>query len=69
MPRPNHSPHLDLPNIVWWWVQIMKLPTVQISPFSRYLIPLLVYFNLCFPRQQAGGQKTLNRMAASIPRI
>jgi hypothetical protein len=28
-----------------------------------------VYFNLEFPRQQAGGQKTLNRMVASIPRL
>jgi hypothetical protein len=28
-----------------------------------------VYFNLYIPRHQAGRQKTLNRMVASIPRI
>jgi hypothetical protein len=28
-----------------------------------------VYFNLYVPRQQAGRQKTLDRMVASIPRI
>jgi hypothetical protein len=28
-----------------------------------------VYFNLYIPRQQAGRQKTVNRMVASIPRI
>jgi hypothetical protein len=27
------------------------------------------YFNLYVPRQQAGGQKTLNRMVASVPGI
>jgi hypothetical protein len=27
------------------------------------------YFNLYFSRQQAGRQKTLNQMVASIPRI
>jgi hypothetical protein len=32
-------------------------------------ILLFVYSNLCIPRQQAGRQKTLNRMVASIPRI
>jgi hypothetical protein len=25
MPRPPHSPWLDLPNDIWGWVQIMKL--------------------------------------------
>jgi hypothetical protein len=28
-----------------------------------------VYFNLYIPEQQAGWQKTLNRMVASIPWI
>jgi hypothetical protein len=40
MPRPPHSPWFDLPNTIWWWVQIMKLPTVQLSALSRYFIPL-----------------------------
>jgi hypothetical protein len=40
MPRPSHSPWFDLPNNIWWWVQIMKLPTVQLSASSRYFIPL-----------------------------
>jgi hypothetical protein len=40
MPRPPHSPWLDLPNDIWRWVQIMKFLTVQLPPFSRHLIPL-----------------------------
>jgi hypothetical protein len=40
MPCPPHSPWFDLPNNIWWWVQIMKLPTVQLSLFSCYFIPL-----------------------------
>jgi hypothetical protein len=39
-PCPPHSPWFDLPNEVWGWVQIMKLSTVQPSPFSAYYIPL-----------------------------
>jgi hypothetical protein len=40
MPCPPHSPWFGLPINIWWWVQIMKLPIVQLSPFSRYFIPL-----------------------------
>jgi hypothetical protein len=40
MPRPPHSPWFDLPNNIWWWVQIMKHPIVQLSPLSHYFIPL-----------------------------
>jgi hypothetical protein len=40
MPRPPHSPWFDLLDDIWWWVQITKLPIVQLSPFSRYFIPL-----------------------------
>jgi hypothetical protein len=40
MPRPSHSPLYDLSNDIWWWVQIMKLPILQLSPFSRYFIPV-----------------------------
>jgi hypothetical protein len=40
MPRPPHSPSLDLPNDIWWWVQIMKFLIVQLPPFPRHLIPL-----------------------------
>jgi hypothetical protein len=40
MPCRPHSPRFDLPNNIWWWVQIMKLPTVQLLPFSRYFIHL-----------------------------
>jgi hypothetical protein len=29
-----------LPNNIWWWVQNMKLFIVQLSPFSRYFLPL-----------------------------
>jgi hypothetical protein len=39
MPRPPHSPWFDVPNNIWWWIQITKLPIVQLSPFSRYFIP------------------------------
>jgi hypothetical protein len=39
MPRPSRSPSLYLLNNIWWWVQTMKLPTVQLSPLSRYLDP------------------------------
>jgi hypothetical protein len=45
MPRRPHSPSFVLPNNIWWWVQIMKLPTVQLSPFSRYFIPLRSKFS------------------------
>jgi hypothetical protein len=40
MPCPPHSPWFYLPNNIWWWVQIMKLPILQLSPFSLYFIPL-----------------------------
>jgi hypothetical protein len=40
MPCPPHSPWFDLPNNIWWWVEIMKLPIVQLSPFFSYFIPL-----------------------------
>jgi hypothetical protein len=40
MPHQSNSPWFDLPNDTWWWVQIMKLPTVQLPPLSRYFIPL-----------------------------
>jgi hypothetical protein len=33
-------PSFNLPNDIWGWVQIMKLPTVQLSSFSRYIISL-----------------------------
>jgi hypothetical protein len=40
MPRPPSSSWFYLPNNIRWWVQIMKLPIVQLSPFSYYFIPL-----------------------------
>jgi hypothetical protein len=40
MPCPAHSPLFDLSNDIRWWVQNMKLPVVQLSPFSRYFIPV-----------------------------
>jgi hypothetical protein len=40
MPCPPHSPSFDLPNNIWWWVQIMKLPIVQLSTLSCYFIRL-----------------------------
>jgi hypothetical protein len=40
MPRPPHYPLFDLPNNIWRRVQIMKLPIMQLSSFSRYFIPL-----------------------------
>jgi hypothetical protein len=42
MPCPPHSPWFELPNNIWWWVQIMKLHTVQLSAFSRYFGDLSV---------------------------
>jgi hypothetical protein len=38
MPRPPHSPWLDLPNDIWGWVQISKLLIVQLPPVSRHLM-------------------------------
>jgi hypothetical protein len=32
MSHPPHSPWLDLPSDIWWWVQIIKLLIVQIPP-------------------------------------
>jgi hypothetical protein len=40
MAHPPHSPWFCLPNDIWWWVQIMKLPIMQFSPFSHYFGPL-----------------------------
>jgi hypothetical protein len=40
MPCPLHSPWLDLPNDIWEWVQIMKFLILQLSSFSRHIIPL-----------------------------
>jgi hypothetical protein len=31
MPRPPHSPWLDLPNDIWGWVQIMNFLIVQLK--------------------------------------
>jgi hypothetical protein len=40
IPRPPHSSWFDVPNIILWRAQIMKLPIVHLSPFSLCLIPL-----------------------------
>jgi hypothetical protein len=40
MPRPSNSFWFDNPNDIWWWVQIIKLLTVQSSPLPWYLLPL-----------------------------
>jgi hypothetical protein len=40
MPRPPHSPWLDLPDDVWKWVQVMKLLIVQLPSFFRHIISL-----------------------------
>jgi hypothetical protein len=37
--RPSHPP-FDYPNNIWWSVQVMKLITMQSSPFYRHLLPL-----------------------------
>jgi hypothetical protein len=28
MPCPPNCPWFDLPNSIWWWVRILKLPTM-----------------------------------------
>jgi hypothetical protein len=38
MPHPPHPSWFYLPNNIWWWVQIMKLPTVQLSPITSSLL-------------------------------
>jgi hypothetical protein len=38
--RTPHSASFELPNDIWWWVHITKLPTVQLSPLFHYFIPL-----------------------------
>jgi hypothetical protein len=40
MPCPPHSPWFDQPIDIFWWLQIMKFPIVQLSPFSRCFILL-----------------------------
>jgi hypothetical protein len=45
MPSPPHSPWLYLPNDIWGWVQKMKFLTVQLPPFSYYLILLLIKYS------------------------
>jgi hypothetical protein len=30
MPCTSYSPWFDLPNNIWWWVQIVKLPTASV---------------------------------------
>jgi hypothetical protein len=37
MPCPSHLPWHDLPNDIYWWVQIMKFLTVQLPPFPRHI--------------------------------
>jgi hypothetical protein len=48
MPRPPHFPRFDLPNDMWWRVQIMKLPIVQLSPLfpSSFLGPNILLSTL-----------------------
>jgi hypothetical protein len=56
MPCPSHYPWFDLPNDIWWWVQIMKLPIVQLSPLSRYFIPLRSVHNSKISKTMAGSR-------------
>jgi hypothetical protein len=49
---PPRSSGFDLPNNIWWCVQIMKLPTVQLSLFSRPFIPLRSKYSPQFPIQK-----------------
>jgi hypothetical protein len=49
MPRPPHSPWLDLPNDIWGWVQIMKFLVVQLPPFPWHLIPFRSLISLILP--------------------
>jgi hypothetical protein len=70
MPRPPHSPWFDLPNDIRWWVQIMKLPIVQLSPFFRYFIlvrssvpPMLWCFLACLH----GGAARKGNVDTNLP--
>jgi hypothetical protein len=38
MPRPLHSPWLDLPNCIWRWVQIMKLLIMQQHTKKKHVL-------------------------------
>jgi hypothetical protein len=40
MCSPSHYPWLDVPNVTWRWVQVMKFLTVQLPQFSCYFIRL-----------------------------
>jgi hypothetical protein len=40
MPRPPHPPRLDNFNYTWRRAQIMQLLVMQLSPSSRYSVPL-----------------------------
>jgi hypothetical protein len=56
MPRPPHSPWFDLPNNIWWWVQIMNmLGKPWIFSISRLKNP--VSNNPCV----SSGQRYLQR--------
>jgi hypothetical protein len=49
MPRPPHSPWLDLPNDIWEWVQIMKFLIVQLPPCANNTFKLCNSTNiLCY---------------------
>jgi hypothetical protein len=38
IPSLPYSPLFDLPYDIWWWVNIMKLPILQLFPLSCYFI-------------------------------
>jgi hypothetical protein len=46
MPCP--PPWFDLPNNIWWWVQVMKLPIVQLSPVTSSLLGASILLSTLF---------------------
>jgi hypothetical protein len=49
MSLPHHSPWFHLSNDIWGWVQVMKLPSVQLPSFSSSFIPLRSKYSLQHP--------------------
>jgi hypothetical protein len=48
----SHPPLFDLPNNIWWSVQVMKLLIMQSSPASRHFLPLRSKYSSLSPSQR-----------------
>jgi len=68
-PSSSHACWFNHPVSIWWEVQVLKLLTVQLSPFPWYLVPLSQCFSTAGPRPGTGPWHQLNRPARGSPGI